>query len=375
MTDSVAAARSPIGPGFTRFEGRVGPGLARGIADELSPTRLESYATCPRRYLLERELRLKERFLPEATDQMEPRDRGTMVHDILATYVGERINDGAPASLDRLLEIAEVRFGAAADEGRCGPPLMARVERATLIRELRRFFEEDTLEPVAVELGFGRLGASDDVAEDRLEPSADVAALGRSVGAVELELAGGRTARFGGSVDRIDLGPGQSLVVSDYKTGRESAASALKRDPVAGGTKLQLALYALAARAYRTLDGPVHARYWFTGWNREDETLSCAVDEEVIDRLRDVVSTIVDGIDAGAFPAVPGDVTYRPGRVSFDNCVYCDFDRLCPTDRDRRWSMVQAEPAVAPVVELRQPPSEDLAGVVRSLRADLTESQ
>jgi hypothetical protein len=119
----------------------------------------------------------------------------------------------------------------------------------------------------------------------------------------------------------------------------------------------------------------VHARYWFTGWNREDETLSCAVDEEVIDRLRDVVSTIVDGIDAGAFPAVPGDVTYRPGRVSFDNCVYCDFDRLCPTDRDRRWSMVQAEPAVAPVVELRQPPSEDLAGVVQSLRADLTESQ
>jgi ATP-dependent helicase/nuclease subunit B len=375
MEVSVAAARSPIGPGFTRFEGHVGPGRARGITEELYPTRLETYATCPRRYLLERELNLHEQFRPEAAEQMEPKYRGTMVHEILATYVGERVNNGAPASLDRLLELAEGRFSAAVEEGRCGPPLMARVERATLVRELRRFFEEDTLEPVAVELGFGRLGANDDVADDRLESSADLSSLGQGVGAVQLDLAGGRTVRFGGSVDRIDLGPAQSLVVSDYKTGRETATAALKRDPVAGGKKLQLALYALAAKAYRALDGPVHARYWFTGWNRDDQTLSCTVDEAVIDRLREVVSTIADGIDAGVFPGVPGDVTYRPGRVSFENCVYCDFDRLCPTDRDRRWSMVQVEPTVAPVVALHEPPSDDLKGVVRSLPANLEETR
>jgi ATP-dependent helicase/nuclease subunit B len=368
---SVAAARSPIGPGFSRFEGHVGPGHARGIDEELSATRLEAYATCPRKYLLERELGLSERFRPEAAEQIEPKYRGTLVHEILATYVGERINDGAPASLDRLIELAEMRFSVADQEGRCGPPLMGRVERATLIWELRRFFEEDTLEPVAVELGFGRLGAKDDIAGDRLEPSADVSSLGHSVGAVELELAGGRTVRFGGSVDRIDRAPSGSLVVSDYKTGREHAANALKSDPVAQGTRLQLALYALVARAYRESDGPVLARYWFTAWNREDETLSCTVDDTVLNRLREVVSTIADGIGAGAFPGVPGNVAYRPGRVTFDNCVYCDFDRLCPADRDRRWSTVQATAEVEPVIALLETPNDDLRGIVAPAKANL----
>ena len=368
---SVAAARSPIGPGFSRFEGHVGPGRARGIDEELSATRLEAYATCPRKYLLERELRLSEQFRPETAEQIEPKYRGTLVHEILATYVGERINDGAPASIDRLIEFAETRFSVAEQEGRCGPPLMARVELATLIRELCRFFEEDTLEPVAVELGFGRLGAKDDVPGDRLEPSADVSSLGRSVAAVELELAGGRAIRFGGSVDRIDRAPNGSLVVSDYKTGREHAANALKSDPVAGGTKLQLALYALAAQAFCESDGPVLARYWFTAWNREDETLSCTVDDTVLDRLREVVSTIADGIGAGVFPGVPGNVAYRPGRVTFDNCVYCDFDRLCPADRDRRWSRVQESAEVEPVIALLGAPSGDLNGIVGSPDADL----
>ena len=373
IRESVAAAQSPLLPGFSRFEGNVGPGRARGIDNELSPTRLEQYASCPRRYLLDRELQLQVPFRPEATEQMEAKDRGTLVHEILATYVGERINDGTPASIDRLVGIAEHRFTIAEEEGRCGSRLMAGVERANLMSELRRFFDEDTLEPVAVELAFGRAGARDDVADDRLGASADLSARKEPVAAVRLDLADGRTVRFGGSVDRIDRGPNDSLVVSDYQTGRQSTLyKQLRNDPVAGGAKLQLPIYALAAKAYLEWDGAIHARYWLTSWNREDESLLCTLDETLHARLREVVSTIAKGIETGAFPGVPGDETFRYDRPAFEHCFYCDFDKLCPSDRDRRWSGIRDAPEVAPVVALGESPGHEFEGVVSRTAVDLT---
>jgi len=369
---SVTAALAPLTPGFGRFEGFVGAGQAGGITEELSPTRLEEYAGCPRRYLLGRELKLAPPFRPEATEQMEARDRGSLIHQILATYVGERINDGAPATLDRLIEIAEEAFSTADQEGRCGPPLMATVERATLLREVRRFFEEDTLEPCEVELVFGLMGASEDVATDRLEPSADVGSVGRSVDAVEVSLADGRTLRFRGAIDRIDRGPNGTLVVSDYKTGRQSALDKLIKDPVAGGTKLQLPIYALAAQAVLGWEGPVEARYWLTSWGRAHGSLRCTLDDALLTRLREVLSAITDGIDGGAFPGVPGEETYRYRRPTFENCSHCDFDRLCPTDRDRRWSVARVSPVTAPINALGEPPDDALLGMVRSQPVDLT---
>ena len=371
LGESIEAARSPLVGGFSRFEGNVGPNRARGIADELSATGLEQYATCPRRYLLGRELKLDPRFRPEENEEMEARDRGTLVHEILATYVSERIGTDAPASLDRLMEIAQQRFSVAEDEGRCGPPLMARVERATLLRELGRFFEEDTLEPQAVELGFGRFGASADVADDRLVGSAELGVVGGHVGAVEVGLGPGRTVRFGGSVDRIDRGPNGSLVVSDYKTGRQRGLGDLRLDPVAAGTKLQLPIYALAAQAYLDWDGPIHARYWLLSWDRDRDSYFCTIDDRLLGRLREIVSDIVAGIEAGAFPAVPGDETFRPSGPTFKNCRYCDFDRLCPSDRDRRWSIVREAGETVPIVALSQPPGDELRDLVQTQAVNL----
>ena len=48
-------------------------------------------------------------------------------------------------------------------------------------------------------------------------------------------------------------------------------------------------------------------------------------------RLIDVVTTIVDGIDAGIFPAVPGE--WNNFRNTHENCTYCEFDRVCSRDR------------------------------------------
>jgi RecB family exonuclease len=370
LRHSVEAARAPSQPVFSRFEGNVGAALAPGVFGELYATRLEQYADCPRHYLFERELGLRVPLRPEATEQMEARDRGTLLHEILATYVSERIHEARPASLDRLLEIAERQFARANDEGRCGPPLMAGVERANLLRDLRRFYEEDTFEPVAAELGFGSM-ARDDIADDRL-PNPSALGDGRArVEAVQIDLPDGRTLRFGGKVDRIDHGPNGSIVVSDYKTGRQEPLGQLIKDPVAGGTRLQLPIYALAAKAYLRTDRPVLARYWLTSWERAHDSLVCELGDPVLERLREVLSTITNGIEAGAFPGVPGEETYRYRRPTFESCIHCDFDRVCPTDRDRRWALVRDAPENQPIIALSTPP-EGLNGVVRDARLDLS---
>ena len=369
LSASLEAARAPTLGGFSRFEGNVGASRSPGVFGELSPTRLEDYATCPRRYLLARELRLRVPFRPEDTEEMEARDRGNLVHEILARYVRERLDQGRPASLDRLLEIAEERFGLAEEEGRCGPPLMAAIERANLLRELRQFFDEDKLRPVAAEIEFGGPLAREDVADDRLEGSQENS--GERMAAAELRLPNGKTLRFTGKIDRIDIGPGDSVVVSDYKTGRQHSLMELRKDPVLKGTKLQLPIYGLAAEAHLQPTGPVRARYWLTSWEREAASWLCTLDDRLLDRLREVLTDITSGIEGGAFPGSPGEETYRDGRPTFENCRHCDFDRVCPTDRDRRWSLLKDSPEVEPVVALARTPDGLLQGLVAKSPLDI----
>ena len=48
-----------------------------------------------------------------------------------------------------------------------------------------------------------------------------------------------------------------------------------------------------------------------------------------------MVGHIVDSIDEGWFPAVPGEP--NPFFGSSDNCRYCDYDAVCPVDRDAQY--------------------------------------
>ena len=41
------------------------------------------------------------------------------------------------------------------------------------------------------------------------------------------------------------------------------------------------------------------------------------------------------GLTAGAFPQVPGEEGYMPGRPPFDNCRFCEYHRVCPIGRDQ----------------------------------------
>ena len=344
LRTGIIAARDRMGAGFTRFDGNVGAGVVSPFVVDapMSATRLEAYAKCPRRFLYDRVLQVSKRTLPEELWQMEPAERGTLVHAILEEYLLERLA-GAPRSLPRLLAVAETQFTAAEGRGLVGKALLWRMDKAALRRDLVRFHDEEgDLEPLAAELEFG-------TGVEGADPP------------VAVTLAGGREVRFKGKADRVDRARSGELVVSDYKTGRQRMLSDLKKDPVAGGRLLQLPIYALAAHA-RFGGESVRARYWLLSEKRVAPCYSLTITDQVQARFVEVLALIADGVEAGAFPGAPPETN---GDRQFDACRTCDFDVVCPVTRDRQWARKRTAPELTPVLALMHADvPDDLGGAV-----------
>ena len=151
-----------------------------------------------------------------------------------------------------------------------------------------------------------------------------------------LRLADGRRLRFRGRIDRVDRALGGGLVVTDYKTGkRRPYARVSEATPDLDGRFLQLPLYGLAARErLGTPDADVEVRFWFLtdGGGVAGHPLSPAV----LTRFDHVLTTIVDGIEAGLFPARP------PEKKGYD-CDYCDPDDLGTRTLEERWERVRGD--------------------------------
>jgi len=52
------------------------------------------------------------------------------------------------------------------------------------------------------------------------------------------------------------------------------------------------------------------------------------------------------GIAQGAFPQRPGDEQVRTDRITWDNCSYCEYDRVCPAARGLLAERKESDPAV-----------------------------
>ena len=52
---------------------------------------------------------------------------------------------------------------------------------------------------------------------------------------------------------------------------------------------------------------------------------------------------IAGGIDAGLFPAVPGEADWYYGTGA--NCAHCDYDAVCTVDRVAQWETKAESPA------------------------------
>ncbi|HZM30667.1 MAG TPA: PD-(D/E)XK nuclease family protein [Acidimicrobiales bacterium] len=333
---------------FTRFDGNLaGVGVPSPVDEIVSPTRLESWAVCPFAYFGRRLLRVEPVEDPEAQLQMSAIDRGALVHQVLERFVADVLarppelrpgpaDPWGPDDRELIRRLADEACQAYEARGATGRPVFWRRDKPQIFTQVERFLDDDEARrraggtrPLAAEQAFG-------LADD--DP-------------VEIALHDGRALRFRGSADRIDEGPDGGLLVLDYKTGKADNYRRLSPDnPDERGTRLQLAVYAQAARAVTgRLDAPVRAEYWFVSERGGFARIGYDVDDAVLDRVRTSLGTIVDGIERGVFPPHPDD-QFRPWVV----CPYCDPDGMGVAELRRAWERKRHDPAVAAYAALAE---------------------
>jgi hypothetical protein len=343
LTDGVLAANLARGLSRRRGElsrhlGRVPAGTIDATDRLLSATALETYVSCPRSYLFGRVLRLGEDERPERIDEITASDRGTLVHAVLERFVAQSLEAESVPDPDeawsvdhrrQLFAVLDHEVGAAQARGLTGGRVSTLILRRRLAAEMELFLETDNQlraehrsTPVQVELGFG----FDD------EPST-------------LELPDGRKVRLRGRVDRVDVTEDGGVLVIDYKGGSGRAFARIDANPLDGGRRLQLPLYARVVADKLGRDGPRTALYWLT---KKGDLLPVKLEDDLESELDRTVSSALDGISGGLFPGVPGEAIGWP-RLTFSNCRFCDFDRICPIDRQREWDSIRHDPVLQPV--------------------------
>ena len=335
---------------FTRFDGNVAgapipvPGVA-GAA--VSPTRLEVWARCPFDYFMEHVLRVEVPERPEEVYEISPLERGSLVHAVLDDFFTEVLErcGTAPftgrwsaADRARLRAMAEHRCDEYEALGVTGRRVFWQPERARILVELDRFLDADAarreehgLATLATELRFGLRDAT--------------------LPELEVPLSDGRLVHLRGAADRVDRDHDGMLWVLDYKTGKPFALEA--DDPCSAGRRLQLPVYAHAARAAFGTDAPdrgaaVGAAYWFVSTQGRNKWEPLILDDTVAERFDTVVRTILDGIAGGVFPCA----LEPPKLFSFRGRTYADPDDRGTRDRYREWLRKQRAPEVQGYVGL-----------------------
>jgi RecB family exonuclease len=337
--------RARSGDEFTRFDGNLSgvPGLPDyALEDRIaSPTSLESFATCPHAYFVERLLQVEPLQAPEDLLVISPLQVGNLIHNSLDAFVsrlsgslpgfGEPWTDEQRSLLLAIGADLADRFEA---EGLTGHPRLWQRERARILGDLlvlltddERWRAEHDASVVASELRFGFDG----------EPP------------VEIPIPSGRVL-LRGSADKVDLGKDGTIYVTDVKTGGFSRYEAIEDDPVAAGTKLQLPVYAYAARA-RLGDSstPVEAAYWFV--RKGGRRIPVPLTDEVAARYVDTLDVIVSSIAAGYFPAKAPEIP----DFLWVQCPYCNPDGIGHSEVRARWERKRHDPTLERLVRLIDP--------------------
>lgn len=350
---SARKARARLGEGrLDGWIGKVEAGAAPvpGSTRPISPTALEQFANCPFRYFLGHVLHVGEIERPEELVTIAPATIGNIVHEILEhffEYSGARPDpfaDWSPEERARLHGLAKESFEAAERRGLTGKNLTWKAEQARILRDLELLLDRELRDRRRDRFRFRQAEARFGM-DPRRGPTMDPAML---------TLAGGEQIAFRGKVDRVDEGPNGELLITDYKTGSTRSYEDLKADdPLKGGRFLQLPVYALAFKSEEAV--PVRARYWFISEQADFVSKEIILDAATHQRFGEVVSTLVETMREGYFPAVPGEETYRPGRDTYNNCAYCPYDALCPTSqRTEAWEAARRDPGLIPFATLAE---------------------
>jgi ATP-dependent helicase/DNAse subunit B len=239
----VLAARSRAEPGGPH-EGDLAA-IAEALAlrfgrDHLwSPSRLETYGSCPHMFYASHLLGLEVRQPPEPG--LDAAQLGSVLHEILeAAYRSAADPTEVESVLQAMSEVCDPILDRAPQRHGFRPTPLWAIERAQYLEALRETVrtlaeQGENWTPIGLELKFG---------------------IGEQP-ALQLVLDGG-TVRVRGIVDRLDRRPDGGLRVIDYKTGR----SRLNPGELDQGRRIQLPLYAMAAQEALGLGRVVDGFYW-----------------------------------------------------------------------------------------------------------------
>lgn len=332
---AVAATRDRRTGVFSRYTGNLGAFAGQIIEESraLSPTRLENWVSSPFSFFLQHVLKVNIFEDVELEVQINPAQRGNLVHKVLEDYVREITEQQQERSLDRLMELAEEAFIDFANPAWL--PHVWEQNQARLRQDFRRLFEEDG----AAELtGWNYKAAEAPFGMDDVTPP------------VELELEDGTILQFRGKVDRIDEHSDGRIRVIDYKTGKSKDYEGLKDSaPTAGGTRFQLPVYGLFARSLsERTTADVTASYWFTSRTGNFREIGYAVTEEVVDQLRKDAGLVISAIRHGIFPSKP-----EPERhISRDRTAVTFTSLAGQLGMDQHWVELQNAPELTPYSHL-----------------------
>ena len=362
LAQSIELVASRLSREFTRFDGNLGKiknleELARRALDKpISASALQDWAACPRAFLFKRLLGVSPIEEPEQLLRMGPLERGNVVHKAIDKFLknlltaGERpgpARDYTEADVEALDVLVEELLDEQAEAGLGGHPFYADLDRQQVKADMAELFGRDVQrayekhdfvrgEIVASEHRFGLPALPDTQTDAQAKPAA----------AVEYALPSGDVLKLRGSIDRVELvrDSRDQLVVIDYKTGSAKSYKNLALDPTLAGTKLQLAIYAIAATEhFKSVPGfnldddwskaVSVAAYWFItksgGWEAAVLTPGAAMRESV----DWVLERISYGIRQGVFPAHPPP-SESPGNIP---CPYCSPDEMSTRDLRKQW--------------------------------------
>ncbi len=299
------AARTPFDGDLTAHSADFGRHFGPGYG--WSPSGLETYRTCAFFFYISRVLHLEPRLEP--AEGLDVAQLGTLYHQIFETLYAS-LEPAGRLEPDRLL-------AALPDVAR---PILDQAPRRQGFRETAWWQQtrQEMLRNVERSV-VGLAEVQDEYVPIRFEA--------RFLGPAALTVADGQDSfRLHGLIDRVDRSPDGRLRLIDYKTGSPYGYSKRLFEQ---GKRLQLPLYALAARDALGLGQPADGFYWHI---RQAQTSDLRLEEygveEAIDKAVSFAWEAVRGARSGGFvPKAPPD-----------GCpAYCPAAAFCWQYRPGAW--------------------------------------
>ncbi len=308
-----------------------------------SPTALQNYAACPYKFFLQAIHRLAPREVPEAIDELDPLQRGSLIHEIQFELF-ERLKAAnllpiSRQNLERVGNMLDEVIGEVARQFYSDlAPAIDRVWddgidsiRVDLREWLRRASEDDSgYVPWRFELSFGLAdsGAQRRQADPHSTPKP-----------VDLDCG----IQLRGSIDLVERHSSGHIRISDHKTGKADGEDG---QIIAGGKSLQPALYALVAEKLFRGELKVDCgRLYFCTSAGGFSEITVPLDRQTRSSIAQVAEIIGEALDKPFLPAAPAE----------RQCAWCDYQPVCGPYEELR-TRRKPKRQLAPLLKLRDMP-------------------